>query len=117
MPKAIRIYETGGPEVMRWEDVEVREPGAGKARIRHTAVGVNYDVPRKGGRDGPVPCRRRRGRADRLPVAEGPRGDRDRHGRLRPEGGDRQSPRVRARDRLHPGGHPISYYQPSEPIL
>jgi NADPH2:quinone reductase len=42
MPKAIRITETGGPEVMRWEDVEVGDPGEGQARIRHTAVGVNY---------------------------------------------------------------------------
>jgi len=42
MPKAIRITETGVPEVMRWEDVEVGEPGEGQARIRHTAVGVNY---------------------------------------------------------------------------
>jgi NADPH2:quinone reductase len=42
MPKAIRITQTGGPEVMRWEDVEVGEPGEGQARVRHTAVGVNY---------------------------------------------------------------------------
>jgi NADPH2:quinone reductase len=42
MPKAIRIAETGGPEVLRWEDVELGEPGEGQARIRHTAVGVNY---------------------------------------------------------------------------
>jgi NADPH2:quinone reductase len=42
MPKAIRITETGGPEVMRWEDVAVGAPGEGQARIRHTAVGVNY---------------------------------------------------------------------------
>jgi NADPH:quinone reductase len=42
MPKAIRITTTGGPEVMRWEDVEVGEPGEGQARVRHTAVGVNY---------------------------------------------------------------------------
>ncbi len=42
IPKAIRIYETGGSEVMRWEDVDVGEPGEGQARIRHTAVGVNY---------------------------------------------------------------------------
>ena len=41
MPKAIRITETGSPDVMRWEDVEVGEPGEGEARIRHTAVGVN----------------------------------------------------------------------------
>ena len=42
MAKAIRIHETGGPEVMRWEDIEVGEPGEGQARVRHTAVGVNY---------------------------------------------------------------------------
>ena len=42
MPKAIRIYETGGPEVMRLEDVDVGKPGEGQARVRHTAVGVNY---------------------------------------------------------------------------
>jgi NADPH:quinone reductase len=42
MTKAIRITETGGPEVLRWEDVEVGTPGEGQARIRHTAVGVNF---------------------------------------------------------------------------
>ena len=36
------FHETGGPEVLRWEDVEVGEPGEGQARIRHTAVGVNF---------------------------------------------------------------------------
>ena len=42
MSKAFRIYETGGPEVMRWEDVEVGDPGPGQVRLRHTAVGVNF---------------------------------------------------------------------------
>jgi NADPH:quinone reductase len=42
MTKAIRIHETGGPEVLRWEDVEVGNPGPGQARIRHTAVGLNF---------------------------------------------------------------------------
>src|ERR1700733_14997094 len=42
MPKAIRIHAAGGPEVLRWEDIEVGEPGEGQARIRHTAVGVNF---------------------------------------------------------------------------
>ena len=42
MSKAIRLHATGGPEVLRWEDVEVGEPGEGQARIRHTAVGVNF---------------------------------------------------------------------------
>jgi NADPH2:quinone reductase len=40
--KAIRVHETGGPEVFRWEDVTVGEPGPGEARVRHTAVGLNY---------------------------------------------------------------------------
>ncbi|WP_417691579.1 quinone oxidoreductase family protein [Roseibium sp.] len=42
MVYAIRIHETGGPEVMKWEEVEVAAPGAGEIRIRHTAVGLNY---------------------------------------------------------------------------
>jgi len=42
MSKAIRIHRTGGPEVMVWEDVEVGRPGPGEARIRHTAVGLNF---------------------------------------------------------------------------
>jgi NADPH2:quinone reductase len=42
MPKAIRIHKTGGPEVMQWEDVDVPPPGQGEARIRHTAVGLNF---------------------------------------------------------------------------
>ncbi|MBW2503632.1 MAG: quinone oxidoreductase [Deltaproteobacteria bacterium] len=42
MSKAIRMYETGGPDVLRWEEVVVAEPGAGEALIRQTAVGLNY---------------------------------------------------------------------------
>ena len=42
MTKAIQIHETGGPEVLRWEDVEVGDPGEGQIRVRHTAVGLNY---------------------------------------------------------------------------
>ena len=42
MPHAIRFHKNGGPEVMQWESVEVGEPGPGEARIRHTAIGVNY---------------------------------------------------------------------------
>lgn len=40
--KAIRFYESGSPEVMRYEDVEVGEPSAGQVRLRHVAVGLNY---------------------------------------------------------------------------
>lgn len=42
MTKAIRIHETGGPEVLRWEDVDLAEPKQGEIRIRHTAVGLNF---------------------------------------------------------------------------
>ena len=42
MANAIRFYQTGDPEVMRWESVEVGEPGPGEARIRHVAVGLNF---------------------------------------------------------------------------
>jgi NADPH2:quinone reductase len=42
MPHAIRIHAPGGPDVMKWEEVAVGDPGPGEARVRHTAVGVNY---------------------------------------------------------------------------
>ena len=42
MPHAIRIHENGGPEVMRWEEVEVGNPGPGEVRVRNTAVGLNF---------------------------------------------------------------------------
>lgn len=42
MAKAIRIHEYGGPEVMRWEEVEIGEPGPGQLRVRHGAIGLNY---------------------------------------------------------------------------
>ncbi|HEX4893060.1 MAG TPA: quinone oxidoreductase, partial [Hyphomicrobiaceae bacterium] len=42
MAKAILLRETGGPEVLRLEDVDVRAPGAGEVRLRQTAVGVNF---------------------------------------------------------------------------
>jgi NADPH2:quinone reductase len=42
MPNAIRFHKNGGPEVLQWESVEVGDPGAGEARVRHTAIGVNY---------------------------------------------------------------------------
>lgn len=42
MAKAVRFYETGGPEVLRLEDVSVGDPGPGEVRIRHAAVGCNF---------------------------------------------------------------------------
>lgn len=42
MPKAVRIHAHGGPEVLRYEEVEVGAPGDGQALIRQTAVGLNF---------------------------------------------------------------------------
>ena len=39
---AIRIYEYGGPEVMRYEEIELGKPGEGEACVRHTAIGLNF---------------------------------------------------------------------------
>ena len=50
MPHAIRFYETGSPEVLRWEAVDVGHPGKGEVRLRHTAVGLNFiDVYHRSG--------------------------------------------------------------------
>lgn len=40
--KAISFARTGGPEVLEWGALELPAPGPGEARVRHTAVGVNY---------------------------------------------------------------------------
>ena len=40
--KAIVVHETGGPEVLRYEDVEVPQPGPGQALVRHRAIGLNF---------------------------------------------------------------------------
>jgi NADPH2:quinone reductase len=42
MPKSVRFYQPGGLEVLVWEEVDVGKPGPGEARVRHTAVGLNY---------------------------------------------------------------------------
>ncbi|ADU12171.1 quinone oxidoreductase family protein [Asticcacaulis excentricus] len=42
MTTAIRVHETGGPEVLRVEQIDIGEPGPGEARVRHTAIGVNF---------------------------------------------------------------------------
>ena len=42
MPHAIRFNQAGGPEVLEWQEVQVGKPGPGEARVRHTAVGVNF---------------------------------------------------------------------------
>jgi len=42
MPHAIRVHETGGPEVLKWEEVELGEPGPGQVRLRQEAAGLNF---------------------------------------------------------------------------
>lgn len=42
MVKAIVVRQTGGPEVMSFEEVDVGAPGPGEVRLRHTAIGVNF---------------------------------------------------------------------------
>lgn len=39
---AVRIHEVGGPEVLRWEALELPEPGPGEVRVRHRAIGLNF---------------------------------------------------------------------------
>jgi NADPH2:quinone reductase len=42
MGKAIRLYQTGGPEVLKWEDFDPGSPGSAEVLIRHEAVGLNF---------------------------------------------------------------------------
>jgi NADPH2:quinone reductase len=73
MPHAIRIHQNGGPEVMRFEEVDIPPPGGGEVRLRHSAIGINFsDVNvRRGGfyfgrpQQFPARARQRGGRRDR----------------------------------------------------
>jgi NADPH2:quinone reductase len=50
MPRAIRIHQAGGPEVLKWEEVDVGEPGPGQVRLRQAAAGLNFiDVYHRSG--------------------------------------------------------------------
>jgi NADPH:quinone reductase len=42
MAHAIRVHQTGGPEVLKWEEVEVGDPGPGEVKIRQDAAGLNF---------------------------------------------------------------------------
>jgi NADPH2:quinone reductase len=42
MSKAIRFHRTGGPEVLQLDDIEVGDPADGQARVRNTAIGLNF---------------------------------------------------------------------------
>jgi NADPH:quinone reductase len=57
MVHAIQFHEPGGPEVMKWEEVEVGDPGPGEIRVKQTAAGLNFiDIYiRSGARPVPMP--------------------------------------------------------------
>jgi NADPH2:quinone reductase len=42
MPHAIQVHQTGGPEVLKWDDIELAEPGPGQVRLRQEAAGLNF---------------------------------------------------------------------------
>ncbi|KAE9465039.1 hypothetical protein C3L33_03065, partial [Rhododendron williamsianum] len=42
MVKAIRVHEFGGPEVLKWEDVEIGEPKEGEIKVKNKAIGLNF---------------------------------------------------------------------------
>jgi NADPH2:quinone reductase len=58
MANAVRFHSFGGPEVLRFEEVEVGAPGVGEVRVRHAAVGLNFADTyfRTGYYPAPVPC-------------------------------------------------------------
>ncbi len=58
MAHAVRFSEFGGPEVLRWQEVEVGDPGPSEVRIRHAAVGLNFADTyfRTGYYPAPLPC-------------------------------------------------------------
>ena len=50
LPHAIRVHQTGGPEVLKWEEADVGEPGPGQVRLRQEAAGLNFiDVYHRSG--------------------------------------------------------------------
>jgi NADPH:quinone reductase len=50
MVHAIRIHQNGGPEVLKWENVDVPGPGPGQVRLKHHAIGVNFiDIYQRSG--------------------------------------------------------------------
>src|SRR4051812_8976487 len=58
MVHAIRFHQPGGPEVLKWEEIEVGDPGPGQVRLKHTAVGLNFiDIYHRSGLyPAPTPC-------------------------------------------------------------
>ena len=58
MVKAIRITQTGGPDVLEFVDVDLADPGPGEVQVQHTAIGLNYidTYFRSGLYPAPIPC-------------------------------------------------------------
>lgn len=42
MVHAIRVHETGGPDVLRWEEIDLAEPAPGQVKLRQEAAGLNF---------------------------------------------------------------------------
>src|SRR6187399_2847149 len=42
MTRAVTLQQTGGPEVLKLDAIELPAPGPGEVRVRHTAIGVNF---------------------------------------------------------------------------
>ena len=65
MPHAIRIHEHGSAEKLKWEEVQVGDPGPGQVRVRNTAIGLNFidTYQRSGLYPMPLPFTLRLGRA------------------------------------------------------
>ena len=56
MPHAIQFDKIGGPEVLQWRELDPGKPGEGQARVRHTAVGLNFtDIYTRMGVYSPLP--------------------------------------------------------------
>jgi len=55
--QAVRFHAPGGPEVLKFEELDLPEPAAGEVRIRHTAIGLNFQdiYARSGAYPFPVP--------------------------------------------------------------
>ena len=105
--RAIRFHETGGPEVLRWEEVPLEAPGEGEARLRHTAIGLNYSETssRRGGGGASVisrlpliPGREAAGVIEALGpgVADFKEGDRVAYGLRRKHGADAERRNIEA---------------------
>ena len=114
MAKGIRFYETGGPEVLRWESLPVGEPGPGEVRVRHVAVGLNFaDTYFRTGLYPARPARRHGRRGGRRHRGRRPRGHRLRRGR---PGHLHRQPARRLQHRARHGRRPADQAARRDPV-